>query len=500
MFKSLTHTRLFEKFWQIAGGVSIRVKVLGIVLGVIVLLGVFVTLQMRATLYDTLIAELLEQGYSLSQHILEQAEALEPANDVAALRHLLLNRQEHYSDDNHNTLVDYFVLLAGDGTLITSTFADASAVPPVLLSGLTQDSSLSMHSVAGYYVIDGHNVLDLVTRHQHDGGEQQILRLGLSEANIDHTVDTVTLRLLSITLVMVAVGFAAAYFLTWVLTRPIFDLVAAARAVERGDLARRVPRWADDELGDLAEAFNAMTAALEVADHERTERDQMRAGYISGVINAQEAERQRIARELHDSIGQALTSMLISLKVAQQAADSAERERRLDTLRETVSRTLDEVRTLAWQLRPSALDDLGLVSALEHYIADYSQRYGIQADFTATGLWHGELAARLPHEMETALYRIIQEALTNIARHAQATTVSVFMDRRAASVRVIVEDNGKGFDPTAQDHAANGQGRVSLGLQGMRERAALFGGTLEIESRPGEGTTVIAELPLKAVD
>lgn len=500
MIDRITHSRLFGRFWQIAGGVSIRVKVLGIVIGVILLLGVFVTLETRSALSQTLHAELLVQGHSLSQHILEAVAALEETEgEEADIRTLLHTRQEHYSDPNHNTLVAYLILLDVDGQVIASTFD--GAVLDALLRALPTRDNAAFHIHASTVDLEGQTVVDLLTS-QTINGQPQFLRLGLSEVHNQRIVNAVVLRLVSITLVMVAVGFAAAFFLTWVLTRPIYDLVRATQAVERGDLTRRVARWADDELGALIVAFNQMTAALQVADHERTEREHLRGEYISGVIHAQESERQRIARELHDSTGQALTAMLVSLKNAQDAAEPAERAERLALLRSTINRTLDDVRAMAWQLRPSALDDLGLISALEHYIADYSQRYALQVDFAATGAWQIESSERLPHEMETAIYRIIQEALTNVARHAQATAASVVIDRRPASIRVIVEDNGRGFEVSWRDNTPSvsvSGTRVSLGLQGMRERVSLFGGQLQIESSPGAGTTVIVEFPLEKV-
>jgi signal transduction histidine kinase len=139
---------------------------------------------------------------------------------------------------------------------------------------------------------------------------------------------------------------------------------------------------------------------------------------------------------------------------------------------------------MAWQLRPNTLDDLGLVSAMQRYIDDYQQRFGIQVDFITR-----HVEGRLPLEMETVIYRVIQEALTNVVRHAQASSASVIIDRRANTLRIIVEDNGIGFV------LADKQNGKSLGLQGIRERAALFNGMLTIETEPGQGTSLFIEIP-----
>jgi signal transduction histidine kinase len=285
------------------------------------------------------------------------------------------------------------------------------------------------------------------------------------------------------------VGITAAAFLTWLLTRPILQLAQAAQGVGRGDLAQRVPRWADDEIGDLADSFNAMTAALAKAQEERAERDQLRARYVSGVIVAQEEERKRISRELHDSTSQSLTSLLVGMRALSDTCASPDIRQRVEELRGIAVQTLDEVRNLALQLRPSVLDDLGLPAAVERYVADYRRRSGVQVDLVIHGL-DGE---RLTSEVETALYRIIQESLSNVARHAQATTASVLLERRDRAIRAIIEDDGRGFDPVMA-----GKAEQRLGLYGIRERAELLGGTLIIESEPGRGASLFIEIPLTA--
>ena len=140
---------------------------------------------------------------------------------------------------------------------------------------------------------------------------------------------------------------------------------------------------------------------------------------------------------------------------------------------------------LVWQLRPTALDDLGLRAAVANYIKDWSQRVRVHAELHSSGL----LDDRLPSETETTLYRITQEALTNVARHARATSVDVILERRGDQVILIVEDNGVGFDP-GRTHSE----RPGFGLLGMKERAALVGATLQIESQPGQGTTVLLRM------
>jgi signal transduction histidine kinase len=236
-------------------------------------------------------------------------------------------------------------------------------------------------------------------------------------------------------------------------------------------------RFADTDVR-LAETF-AARASLAVDLSERIATDSLRR-----VVAAQELERRRLARELHDETGQALTSILLGLKGLEERLDDPASRAATERLRELVVSTLQDVRRLAVELRPSALDDFGLVAALERLATSFAEQTGIAVDFQAA------LAdERLPGEVETALYRIVQESLTNVVKHAHARRVSILLARRNGAVKAVVEDDGRGFEPA--EEASDG-----FGLIGMRERLALLGGRLEIESSGKGGTTIAAEVPV----
>ena len=238
------------------------------------------------------------------------------------------------------------------------------------------------------------------------------------------------------------------------------------------------PRFDNDDVR-LAESLGER-AAIAVDLSERVTRDAMRRA-----VEAQELERKRLARELHDETGQALTSILLGLKSVEQAIDSDEGRAGVAALRELVVSTLQNVRRLAVELRPSALDDFGLTPALERLVDTYRQHASVPV--------HLEIQLgdrRLPSEVETTLYRMVQEALTNVTKHADASGVSILLTRRPSSVALVVEDDGVGFDLGSVHDGG-------LGLSGMRERIALVGGRLRVESAPGKGTTLAAEVPLR---
>jgi len=256
----------------------------------------------------------------------------------------------------------------------------------------------------------------------------------------------------------------------------------AIKSLSNGDLDQRVAIKSNDEIGELAATFNYMTEELH-------DKEVLRDRLLEKIITAQEDERKRISRELHDETGQAITSLMVGLKVLEGATCLEEVRDTTEQLRATAAQTLDSLHSLAMELRPSVLDDLGLVAALKRYLKDYAVSFGLDADFEAVGLEE----ERLPPEVETTLYRIVQEALTNVARHAEASQVSVLLEQRRGSVIAIVEDDGRGSD--VESTLPSGQ-PARLGVHGMQERASLVGGKLTLESTPGIGTTVFIEIPL----
>ena len=241
-------------------------------------------------------------------------------------------------------------------------------------------------------------------------------------------------------------------------------------------LGAATPAFSEDDLR-LAETL-AERAAIAVSQSERVSRDVVRR-----VVEAQELERARLARELHDETGQALTSILLGLKPLEQAAEGKDAGEAVRSLRELVVATLQNVRRLAVELRPAALDDFGLVPAVERLTHTFREQSGLEVELEAQ---LGE--DRLPQAVETALYRMIQEAFTNVVKHSEASRVSVLLQRKDGMALAVVEDDGGGFDPANVREDA-------LGLAGMRERLALVGGRLRIESSSGSGTTLVAEVP-----
>lgn len=222
-----------------------------------------------------------------------------------------------------------------------------------------------------------------------------------------------------------------------------------------------------------------------------TERAKAKREMLGEILTAQEAERARVSRDLHDDIGQALTSVLLALRLVESSlakgdVDLHDARQRTQDVRELVAGALHRTRQLAFDLRPTVLDDIGLLAALERLALDMTAR----GDATVELVTEGFASKRLPPEVETVVYRVVQEALTNVVRHAGAAAASVAVIVAEGRVRALVEDEGVGFDPTIAPT------RGHLGLKGMAERADLIGGTVQLFSTVNAGTTVLLEVPL----
>jgi signal transduction histidine kinase len=311
----------------------------------------------------------------------------------------------------------------------------------------------------------GSSRLDVVTPIRDEGREIARLHLGISPSRVQRELRQMRIGIGVLTAVILGAGLAAAFLLSNVVTRPLRQLSSTAGRIAAGDLDQRVPPGRGDEIGRLADAFNDM--ATRIAERDASLRQLSRR-----LLSIQEEERIRIAREIHDELGQALTAMKIDLQHGE---------------REKVARRIDEVvdlvRRIATDLRPGVLDDLGITAALEQQLRRVRESSGITTRLTV------EEEPRLDTLTGATLYRIAQEALTNVVRHSGATEVDAALTVRDGAVVLEIRDNGKGI--AAEDAGS----RRALGLVGMRERAELLGGSVEVRGNGG-GTTVTAVLPL----
>lgn len=278
------------------------------------------------------------------------------------------------------------------------------------------------------------------------------------------------------------------------LERQVVEILArtAALAIERKqdeEALRRSHEELEARVRERTVDLQKANDALQAEMLERRQAEEARIEVLHQLVNAQEEERRRIARDLHDQLGQQLTVLRLNLDLLKRTCHDAEMFAQIGEVQKVARRIDADVDFLAWELRPSALDDLGIAAALDNYVRQWSKHFGIPVEFNADRF--GKIA--LAPEAETNLYRITQEALNNVSKHAKAKGVNVLLEPRGSSLMLIIEDDGVGFEPG--NHSLKEKG-VSLGLIGMQERAALVGGTLEIESAEGVGTTIYAKVPI----
>ena len=253
-------------------------------------------------------------------------------------------------------------------------------------------------------------------------------------------------------------------------------------------------RRAHDELEERVRERTLELAEANVSLAEEVRERRAAEGRVKQLlrqlVTVQEAERRRIARELHDTLGQQLAALRLSIDLVKaRAGGRADVTEATERMQSIFDRLNSEVDFLAWELRPAALDMLGLDAACQTFLHEWGLHFGVEADYKCFGLD----GSRLPPEVETNFYRILQEALQNVHKHAGADRVSVLLERRDGLASLIVKDNGKGYDPLKEEAAGTNKG---MGVTNMRERAALVGGALEIESAPGAGTTIFVRVPL----
>ena len=467
-----------QRFWAVAGAASIRFKIMGVVIAVILALGVAVSVLVYRGLSATLERELEGRGLAVAVSLASRSQEPILTDHLFALYQLAKETVR----DNKDVL--YVYITDRQGAVLVHTFTggmpeDLLALPP---PGPGESARVKLlEAETGAIRSIAVPVL---------GGRAGTIHLGMSERDMQETVGRQIRRILFVTAVVLVLGGILAFAVATILSRPLTQLAAAAEAVGRGDFTWRAPQWARDEIGRLGASFALMAERLAHFREELRRREEIRTRLLEQVMTAQEEERRRIARELHDETGQALTSLAVGLSMLKDVQQLSVARERAAELRALAAHTLDEVHNLSRGLRPSVLDDLGLLPAVERLLKEYEVNHGIAGDLHAAG-FDGQ---RLQATVEIAVYRIVQEALTNTAKHARAGTVSVLLEHQGDMIRVIVEDDGRGFDPgeaLSGDHAERG-----LGLHGMRERAALLGGTLSVESGPGQGTTVFARIPL----
>jgi len=454
--------------------VPLKLKILGLALGLILFFGAATIYKVQAALSENFDSFLREESRFVATELSYQAHDYLLINDIYGLTRMLRNTAQNRPD------LRYVFVRNGAGQVIAHTFeggfpSDLLGPSPVLpLQGY---EPRLLRSNEGNIWEAGAGI---------KSGHEGAVVVGVKGDSLRRQTGAITRSLAQTTLLVALSGALLSLGLTWIITRPVGKLLEAIRAVRRGDYSVRLaPMESQDELGKLMEGFNAMALSLASADRARLEKEHLQRDFLHRVMAGQESERKRIARELHDQTGQALASVMVDLKMLENAKSETETTQSITRLKKAITEEMEAIHDLAVALRPSVLDDLGLVPAVEMLVRGFSNRYGIPVGLTIIGF-----AEKRPDACtETCVYRIVQEALSNVARHAGATEVNMLLEWRGEKIRGVIEDNGIGFEPALVDC------RAKLGVLGMKERAELLQGTFRIESSRGEGAMLVFEMP-----
>jgi signal transduction histidine kinase len=455
-------------------GVSLRLKIMGMVVGLTLLFGTITSLMVRHALYANMEEFICQESQAVANEFAYQAPEFILINDIYGLNQLITvgvsNRQN----------LRYVVIVDNDGHVLTHTFG--SGFPKELIGHI---HSLTQAQTGNWAIMTNEGLVWEATAPLLQG-QQGFVLVGVSEKKLVQDIEKFISALIGTTVLVGLTGIIVAAILTMLIMRPIKGLLVATKAVHGGDYNPPLPVASRDEVGALTKAFAGMTSELQKVDIVRQEKDAMSRNFLQSVMASQESERKRIARELHDQTGQSLASLQVELRLLEKNKQSTEAQGNIDRLRQTITKELDAIHHMAVELRPSVLDDMGLVAALEMYCSDFRQRYAIDVDLSVVG-FHDQRPAPC---IETCFYRIAQELLNNGLRHGKADSLSVLLRWQDKTIRLIVEDNGVGFNPAIL------RDTTRLGIHGVRERVKLVGGQFRLESEPGQGTIIIITVPV----
>ena len=470
--------------WRILS-FPIFLKIIGIGLLTAVLFGAVTLWQSRSTTSEILYQLLEQKTISMGRSIADTIERSASTGDYFSIRRHLKEAQKAFPE------IRYIIVRDHNESITASTFD--KNVPPDLMK--ISSPQCPPQCTAQTLGSGKSSIMDI--RFPVAGGFAGSLQIGVLDNIVLHELDTLTGKVLWALFLCATIGIAYAIMLTGIMTRPIHRLVQAANSIREGHFETRATVFSNDEIGRLAVAFNHMAEALMQYRQEVQAKEKARLLLIERIVQIQEDERKNISRELHDHFGQSLLALLLQVQSGCQFIPSKCEFAALpgslcSNIENTIRQLIEEVHTLAWGMRPSILDDYGLESALARHIEEATKTTGLEIDYQFI---EPEGFERLPISVELSLFRIAQEATTNIMRHANASHASFVVLRQLHEVTMIIEDNGRGFDFTA----ANKKGDQCLGLMGMKERVNLLGGSFVIESAPGEGTTIRVRIPLGEV-
>jgi len=470
---------------------SIYYKINGIIIGMLLLLSIIIGVIMIRSTVSLLDQQIEKRGLEVASYTATLCSNDVLLDDRYALFDLIKKTQNNTDD------IRYIFIADSAGHPLAHTFADGFPaglpLPASPVSGIEEDSG---YQIVRYDSNEG-PIREVVAPIVN--GTIGYVHVGMSENNTQLLLRKKIHELVITTLFICFLAAAAATYLAALIIRPLRRLAVAAEQIRHGNFAVQADIKNEDEVGHLSRVFNTMAASLREKDVENKRllkelhaKNAMRTVLMNKLITVQEEERKRISRELHDETGQSLASLLAYMKVLLSKLTDDSHKKLLSDARDVAISVLGGLRKMAVELRPPVLDDLGILAAMEKYIRTFGEQHSIAITFDTP-----ESRIFIKNDISLALYRILQECLTNIAKHAKASAVSISLSIDDQIVTMIIQDNGVGIRPGALEAARQ---KKRLGIYGMKERAELLGGSLSFQSVNDEGTRIAVTLPLTGLE
>lgn len=465
---------------MIISRLSIYYRILAMALLIIVLLSLATGFIVWKSLDDIVSQQLQKRGVEIANHVALAGGNYILMEDLYNLYELAAQTEASSED------VRYILITDSNKRLLAHTFH--GGIP----KGLLDDMPDITEQQIGIFDSNEGAIHDIVV--PIENGAIGYVRVGMTEEYARHSIHQHIKDILLTVLAVCALAVFLSSRISSLITRPVRKLAEVAESITRGNLEVRANLNDRGEVGRLAGAFNDMAASLIKASADKEAllgellaKEQMRDTLIAKLMTAQEDERKRISRELHDETSQALTSLMLTMRVLADDAPNQEQKDALLLGRDVAAGILREVRDLAIELRPPVLDDLGLIAAIERYSANFAARHGLDIDLTTSGQ-----QTAVNDEIAVAIYRIVQESLNNVAKHSGATTVAIDMQFQPEQIMVTIADNGKGI---SESDVVRAQKENRLGLYGMRERVELLQGRFAVRQSSQGGTELFIAIP-----
>lgn len=461
---------------------NINKKIFGAVLVALLFLALVLGTVIWGLLTKMTGEELKKRGLTIANHIATSSSDYILTDDYYAT-YLLIEQTQQANED-----IRYIMVFNNNQTLVGHSFSGdlpSGIMNTHLPNGTNKDQVAALTSNEG-------NIQDILS--PIENGDVGYVRVGMAESRTQAMILGKIGELIIATILVCIAAAGIVYYVTRLITRSINNLVEVATGISEGNLSLRANEASNDEVGKLARAFNEMTDSLissntevEKLLNELQEKDGIRDMLISKLLSAQEDERRRISRELHDETSQALTSLMVTMRVMANEAKDDEQHTLLTSCREVTASILREIRDLAVELRPPILDDMGLIPAIRKYVHNFEDKYGLEVVLTLPSN-----ECTMDSHKAVALYRILQESMTNVVKHTSASKIQITLTLQNQHIQLMVRDNGHGIQ--LQDfEKARQQDRI--GIYGMRERAVLLGGSFHLESKSEGGTELSVSLP-----